>query len=87
MISEEQVRKALQYLQTSKRLGAPDSLSSASADIPTDLVDRVRDALRTEPDTREDRIEHARELLAGAGPTSAEVAEKIIGRIVSDSLR
>jgi len=87
IISEEQVRRALEYLQTSKREGAPDTGPFVGPQIPTELIDRIRDAVSTAPDTREDRIAHARELLAGTGPTSVEVAEKMIGRIVSDSLR
>lgn len=88
IISEEQVRRAVEYLQTTDRTGvvepgvAPD-LSGVSAE----LVDRVRIALATAPDFRADRVAQAKELLAGGPLASADIAEKMIGRIISDSIR
>lgn len=88
MISEEQVRRAVEYLQTT----GPNSVSASSrlassGDVSVELVDRVRMELATTPDFREDRVAQARALLAAGPFSSAEVAEKMIGRIISDSIR
>ena len=85
IISDEQVRLAVEYLQTSERQGAVEQ--RGGDEIAPELLARVRDIVSTIPDTRDDRVEQAREMLAGIGPSSSEVAEKMIGRIVSDSLR
>lgn len=54
--------------------------------VPPELVDRVREFLAGMPDTRPDRIADARKRLEDA-PSAEEVADKMIARIISDSLR
>ncbi|MDO9108757.1 MAG: hypothetical protein Q7U89_07185 [Coriobacteriia bacterium] len=87
IISEEQVRRALAYLHTS------DSANSAHTDkfhLGADnaaLIEKVQAACATLPETRYERVEHARTMVAGPQLSGSEVAEKMIGRIISDSLR
>ena len=83
IISDEQVRRALHYLRTT----AADSANDVSHDVSDDLVVRVRAALQDMPDVRDDRVEEAMGRLRGDGPSATEVAAKIIGRTISDSLR
>lgn len=85
MISEEQVRRAVEYLRTSDEHTEP--LPEGSEPGRAELVDRVVEALRELPDIREDRVEHARVLMDEALPSSGELATKLIGRVVSDSIR
>lgn len=85
MISDEQVRRAVEYLRTSDEYPEPAVQPSDPAAI--ELVDRVVEALRDVPDVRSDRVEHARVLVNDALPPSSELASKLIGRVVSDSIR
>jgi predicted neutral ceramidase superfamily lipid hydrolase len=83
IISDEQVQRALDYLHTP---------TAHEADVPTctvseDLVARVRQALQELPETREERVNEAKERLQGDPPSADDVAAKIIGRVISDSLR
>ena len=86
IISEEQVRLAVRYLQTPDAKCA-DHYDCSAASIPPELLDRVKAQLDSTPETRQDRVDHARSMLDGQKPSSREVADKMIGRIVSDSLR
>ncbi|MDA3936519.1 MAG: hypothetical protein PF636_06605 [Actinomycetota bacterium] len=86
IISEEQVRLAVEYLQTPAAKCAVCAGHDASS-VPPDLMDRVKATLASTPETRRDRVEQARIMLSGVTPSSREVADKMIGRIVSDSLR
>jgi hypothetical protein len=82
-ISEEQVRLAVEYLQTSDEepgRSIPDGVSP-------EILERARSIVETTPDVRADRMDSAREMLDGVGPSSSEVAQKMIGRIISDSIR
>ena len=84
IISDEQAQRAREYLQQTNS----ESVTRAGCPIPDEgLVERVRAAVLAVPETRVDRVEHARESLAGPGISGAEVADKMIARIVSDSLR
>lgn len=86
MISDEQVRRAVEYLRTSEEY--PEPVREAENDPSAlELVDRVVEVLRDIPDVREDRIAHARVLVDDALPSSEELAAKLIGRVVSDSIR
>ena len=82
-ISDEQVRRAVEYLQTTES----SNTHSSAQDVSADTVERARAVIEGTPDLRDDRLGSAREMLDGAGPTSSEVAEKMIGRIISDSIR
>ncbi len=86
IISEEQVRLAVRYLQTPDAKCA-DLQGCSAVSIPPELLDRVKAELDSTPETRQDRVDHARTMLDGHTPSSREVADKMIGRIVSDSLR
>lgn len=84
IISDEQVRLALEYLQT------PEAAIVAQVDpsrgIPAELVERVRARLQESPDVRFDRVAEARRAIE-AGVSNEEVAGKMIGRIISDAIR
>lgn len=82
-ISDEQVRRAVEYLQTTDLSEERLVLQGVSPDI----VDRARAVIAGTPEVRADRLNSAREMLDGPGPSSSEVAEKMIGRIISDSIR
>lgn len=87
IISEEQVRLAVAYLQTSDSAdGARTDRLRSGADNAA-LIEKVQAACATLPDTRSERVEHARTMVAGPQLSGSEVAEKMIGRIISDSLR
>lgn len=85
IISEEQVRLVRHYLHTQNVPVA--GRSSSIAEVSPDLVERVREALSRSPECRADRVAMGRELIAADEITSGEVAEKMIGRILSDSIR
>lgn len=85
MISDEQVRRAVEYLRTSDAYTV--SLPSESDSSAKELVVRVVESLRELPDVRPDRVEHAKLLMAEDLPSAEELAAKLIGRVVSDSLR
>ncbi len=83
IISEEQVRLAVRYLQTP----SVTSDTTLTCEVPPELLDRVKDALALLPECREERVVDARDRLAAMPPSADEIAEKMIGRIISDSLR
>jgi len=83
IISEEQARLAAECLRSQR--GATGVI--AHPDLSGDLMERVFETLSHEPDLREDRVADARARLAGATPTSGDVASKMISRIISDALR
>ena len=85
IISEEQVRRAIEYLQTPQ--GSEPANTIDGYDIPTELLEKVREVVSTLPDYREERVEHARAIVENGGLSSEEIAAKMIGRILSDSLR
>lgn len=66
-----------------------DSRHSADVfpEVSEALLEQVRLSLELVPDTRQDRVDHARAMLDGPCPSSSELAEKIIGRLLSDALR
>ena len=87
IISTEQVRGALVFLKASALLDEEQDRVSREVDVTPEFLERVAADLRTGPDIRVDRLEAAREHLSAGGVSSGDVAEKIIGRLVSDSLR
>jgi len=85
MISTEQVRLAAEYLQTSgEYMGARSHMNTPPG---PELLELVRESLRGVPEVRIDRIEHARALIQGELPSASDLAEKLIGRVISDSIR
>lgn len=87
IISEEQVRLAVRYLQTSEGEHIADIDRARAGSVSDELIRKVQAVCATLPDTREERVEQARFLVTGIQPSGSEVAEKMIGRIISDSLR
>jgi hypothetical protein len=86
IISEKQVSLVRDYLHT-QIAPASQPTTAPSAVVTPDFMDRVRREIALAPETRDDRVAEARELIAGQGMSSDEVAEKMIGRILSDSIR
>jgi hypothetical protein len=86
IISDEQVRGALRYLHTTE-CGDLAGSPCATGSVPVDLLERISDRLRMTPETRSERVEAARAAMIAGGPTSEDVAAKIIGRAISDSVR
>ena len=75
-----------EYLHTN---GTPVPAQGESAEgdgIPPELLERIRARLAAAPELRHDRVEDGRRLLAD-GVTYDEIASKMVGRIISDSLR
>lgn len=86
MISDEQVRLALRDLHNNERSEGTATAATA-AEVPAELLRRVCDSLASMPECRVDRVAQARLDLAEGRFSADEVACKIIGRIISDSLR
>ncbi|MBE0475731.1 MAG: hypothetical protein IBX62_01325 [Coriobacteriia bacterium] len=84
IISNRQARLAAKYLRTSDPRGRERAEQPSPAD--DELVERLRRELTELPETREDRVRRGRALL-DMMPSAADVARKILSRIVSDSLR
>lgn len=82
MISNEQALLAARDLQASHpgALGALSGISDAVLAAAHAVVDET-------PDMREDRVSEARMHLGAGSFDSHQVAEKMISRIISDSLR
>lgn len=85
IISTEQVRLAAEYLQTSGEYS--ETLSETHAAAGAKIVELVMESLQCVPDVRSDRIEHARALIRDGLPPASDLAEKLIGRVISDSIR
>ena len=85
MISTEQVRLAAEYLQTPGECA--ETLSETHAAEGAKIVELVMESLRCVPEVRSDRIEHARALMKDGLPSASDLAEKLIGRVISDSIR
>ncbi|GAB4274744.1 MAG: hypothetical protein Kow0056_03480 [Coriobacteriia bacterium] len=83
IISEEQVRKVIEFVRSG---GAEGSSSTQHLDIPSDLAARISECVRCAPDVREERVREAQARLA-SGVNPSDVADKMIARLVSDSLR
>ncbi len=86
IISEEQVRRALSYLQSESGSAAVPWVHPVEG-VTVELMERVRRVLADSPDTRDERVAMGRDLIASSEITSEDVARKMIGRIISDSLR
>jgi hypothetical protein len=85
IISDEQVQLVLAYLHTTEESGGQPPADAVSGITP-ELVERVRREIADAPETRTERMEEARELLL-TEPTSRQIADKMIGRMISDSIR
>ncbi len=85
IISDEQVRRVVEYLQTAAEQCTLDE-HGGCVRLPAGFLEEVRAIVETLPDVRADRIEEARRRLA-AMPPPDEIAAKLIGRVISDCIR
>jgi hypothetical protein len=85
IISEQQVQRVLEYLHSHD--GAVAERVAMDHNVSPDLMERVRTELARFPEMRDDRVAMGRELVASREVTSDKVAAKMIGRIISDSMR
>ncbi len=83
IISDEQARAAAQYLKANPAQGC----DLHGCDVSPAIMQAARAAVDGAPDLRADRVAEARERMAGHALDSRDVADKMISRIVSDSLR
>jgi hypothetical protein len=86
IISDEQVQLALEYLHGHQAEPARIDTIDAHPGVSSELVDRVRRELAGIPETRGDRVATARQSIA-SGVSGDEVAAKMLGRMISDSIR
>lgn len=84
IISEEQVRLAVEYLRTSDEYSCRSAQSPAVSD---ELLARISAVMLDVPDVRVERLAEARQRCVVTLPSSEEIAGKLIGRVVSDSIR
>lgn len=88
MISDEQVRLVAAHLrETAGDPGGEPAAPRSTVDVSPELLERVRDSLLGLPETRRDRVQHARDLVSAGGASAREVADKMLGREISDSLK
>ncbi|MDZ4178913.1 MAG: hypothetical protein U1E29_06745 [Coriobacteriia bacterium] len=87
IISDEQVRRAVEYLQTTQCGGSTHKGCDEVPGISPEFVEEVHRRLMALPDAREDRVAQARVLMQSTAVASDVVAEKMIGRIISDAIR
>lgn len=85
IISDEQVRLACEYLHDNSGHTAVESCPHQAAS--PELLERIRQSLSHVPETRHERVEEARALMATESLSSDVIAQKMIGRIISDSIR
>ena len=84
MISDRQARLALDYLRRT-RVSRRVRRASDYADITPELLERVLMTISQAPDLRDDRMHAARDIVEGA-VTPECIADKMIGRLISDEL-
>jgi hypothetical protein len=85
IISDQQVQRVLEYLHTSD--GSVSTRVATGRDVSPEFVERVRVELARCPEMRDDRGATGRELVASHDVSSDAVAAKMVGRIISDSMR
>jgi len=86
IISDEQVHRVVEYLHTAKEQVGGEC-PRIRCEVPGELVTRVVQEVNGLPDVRGDCVERARAGLAFDPPVPDEIATKLIGRVLSDSLR
>ncbi len=84
IISDEQVRRAVEYLRTSDEY---EGGGYGDAAVSQEFVTRVTEALEEVPDVRTERVAEARERFVVEPPHADEIASKLIGRVISDAIR
>ena len=84
MISDKQARLALDYLRAHQSRQRQERLLD-EAQVSEEFMAQVRARISQLPDTREDRCSAAWEVMSGQ-VTAHDVADKMIGRLISDEL-
>ncbi|MHB1018602.1 MAG: hypothetical protein ACYC1R_00150 [Coriobacteriia bacterium] len=84
MISDEQMLRVAECLKADC---APTATPISHEQPDPELVAGIVDMLAVMPEMRYDRIQHARQMIDGHMPNSGELAAKLVGRVLSDSLR
>lgn len=82
IISDEQARLAAHALRA---LGEGGHIQRP--EVSPELFDRVYAAVLESPETRSERVRDAKSHLVQGVPDSHEIAQKIVSRVISDSLR
>jgi hypothetical protein len=82
IISQTQARLAAEYLREH-----PGVSSARSTAVPPELIAAARAAAASAPDPRPERMRQAADYLDAGLVDAHDVAEKMIARIISDSLR
>jgi hypothetical protein len=87
IISSQQALLALRILAHDEHGGLSVRHDGSGSPVPPELLHRVNRVLSELPETRVDRVEKALADIAGGGYPSQQVADKIIARVISDTLR
>lgn len=82
MISDQQARAVAEHLRSASAQPAQHDTPEVSEDVIHRAIERAADA----PDLRADRVADAMERLEHGGVDPHEIAEKIICRVMSDTL-
>lgn len=82
IISQEQVDRVIEYVRSG--FGESDRIVLPS--ISPDLEARVRASVEAAPEVRPERLAQARSDIAGGVLNSRDVADKMIARVLSDSI-
>jgi hypothetical protein len=85
MISEEQVRGAIDYMRTHEKTATGDAHGGPA--VSDELFQRVKNAMNEVPEIRSDRVAEARALVKAEAITSREVADQMLARFITDALR
>lgn len=83
IISDEQARAAATYLRETPCTGGRCTVP----DVPDAVLQAAREAVQACPDYRTDRVVEAVERMRHRPPAARDIADKMLSRIVSDSLR
>lgn len=87
IISEEQVRLAVEYLRKAQ-CGEPATIACDEATgVCPEFLREVHRSIMMLPDLRDERVKHAQSLLESNDLPAEVVAAKMIGRMISDSIR
>ena len=82
IISENQARLAAQDISEHA-----EALPLRASGVSLELIVAAREAAINTPDTRPERIRQAEDYLDAGAVDAHEIAEKMIARIISDSVR
>jgi hypothetical protein len=83
IISDDQARLVAKCL----REGTPPAAETGPCDVEPSVLEAARDAVRSAPEVRSDRVEAAVVWLKEGDMDSRLIAEKMMCRIMSDWLR